>query len=44
MLLYRIRSAVGGTTTNCTVTLDGRGLVIVESESGSILFCEVPAP
>jgi len=44
MPLYRIQSTVGRMTTNCAVTPDGRGLVITESETGSILFCEVPAP
>lgn len=42
--LYRIQSAAGRSTTNCAVTPDGRGLVITESQTGSILICEVPAP
>ncbi len=42
--LYRIQATVGRMTTNCAVTPDGRGLVITESETGSILFCEVPTP
>lgn len=40
--LYRIQSYVGTMTTNCALTPDGRGVVITESETGSILIAEVP--
>ncbi len=40
--LYRIQSAIGRMTTNCVLTPDERGLVITESESGSILIADVP--
>ncbi len=32
------------TITNCALTPDGRSLVMTESDTGSILICEVPAP
>ncbi|MBV9248937.1 MAG: SMP-30/gluconolactonase/LRE family protein [Acetobacteraceae bacterium] len=41
---YRIDSCSGRSTTNCAITPDGGSLVITESDSGSILICEVPAP
>jgi gluconolactonase len=41
---YRIASCAGRMVTNCAVAPDGRTLVMTESESGSILVCEVPAP
>ncbi len=40
--LYRVQSYHGHTTTNCALTPDGRGLVITESETGSILYAEIP--
>ena len=42
--LYRIRSCAGMMTTNCALTPDERGLVITESETGSILIAEIPTP
>jgi gluconolactonase len=42
--LYRIQSCAGRMTTNCALTPDGDGLVITESETGSILIAEVPKP
>ncbi len=30
--------------TNCALAPDGRSLVMTESDTGSILICEVPAP
>jgi gluconolactonase len=42
--LYRIQSSTGRMTTNCALTPDERGLVITESESGTILIAEVPSP
>ena len=41
---YRIASCAGHTVTNCALAPDGRTLLITESETGSILTCEVPAP
>ena len=41
---YRIASCAGRTVTNCALAPDGRTLLITESETGSILTCEVPAP
>jgi gluconolactonase len=40
---YRIQSCAGRTVTNCALADDGRTLMITESETGSILTCEVPA-
>lgn len=42
--LYRIDSCAGRHVTNCALTPDGRSLVMTESETGSILITEVPAP
>ncbi len=42
--LYRIVSCAGRMVTNCALAPDGRTLLITESETGSILICEVPAP
>ena len=42
--LYRVQSYHGHMTTNCALTPDGRGLVITESETGSILYAEIPPP
>ena len=42
--LYRVQSCAGRMTTNCALTPDGRGLVITESETGSILIAEIPQP
>lgn len=42
--LYRVQSYRGHMTTNCALTPDGRGLVITESETGSILYAEIPPP
>ena len=42
--LYRVQSCAGRMTTNCALTPDGNGLVITESETGSILIAEVPKP
>jgi len=42
--LYRIQSSTGRMTTNCALTPDERGLVITESETGTILIAEVPSP
>jgi gluconolactonase len=44
MLLYRIQSCAGRMTTNCALTPDASGLVVTESETGSILIAEVPKP
>ena len=41
---YRIASCAGRMVTNCALAPDGRTLVMTESETGSILTCEVPAP
>jgi gluconolactonase len=41
---YRIASCAGRHLTNCALAPDGRTLVMTESETGSILVCEVPAP
>lgn len=40
--LYRVQSPHGSMTTNCSLTPDGRGLVITESETGTILIAEIP--
>jgi gluconolactonase len=40
---YRIASCAGRMVTNCALAPDGRTLVMTESETGSILTCEVPA-
>jgi gluconolactonase len=40
---YRIASCAGRMVTNCTLAPDGRSLVMTESETGSVLTCEVPA-
>jgi hypothetical protein len=37
-------SDAGRMTTNCALSPDGRGLVITESHTGSILIAEIPAP
>ncbi|MDE2582177.1 MAG: SMP-30/gluconolactonase/LRE family protein [Rhodospirillales bacterium] len=42
--LYRIDSCAGRMVTNCALAPDGRSLVMTESESGTILICEVPTP
>ncbi len=42
--LYRIDSCAGRMVTNCALAPDGQTLVITESETGSILACEVPPP
>jgi len=42
--LYRIDSCAGRMLTNCALTPDQRGVVMTESETGSILITEVPAP
>ena len=42
--LYRIQSSHGRMTTNCALTPDERGLVITESETGTILIAEIPPP
>ena len=44
LLLYLVEATAGRMTTGCTVIPGLCSLVIAESESGSILFCEVPAP
>ncbi len=44
MPLYRIQSSHGRMTTNCALTPDERGLVITESETGTILIAEIPPP
>jgi gluconolactonase len=41
---YRIVSCAGRMVTNCALAPDGRTLLITESETGSILTCEVPPP
>jgi gluconolactonase len=41
---YRIVSCAGRAVTNCALAPDGRTLLMTESESGSILTCEVRAP
>jgi gluconolactonase len=41
---YRIMSCAGRMVTNCALAPDGRTLLMTESETGSILTCEVPAP
>lgn len=41
---YRIISCAGRTLTNCALADDGRTLFITDSETASILACEVPAP
>jgi gluconolactonase len=41
---YRIVSCAGRTTTNCAFAPDGRTLFITDSETSSILACEVPPP
>ena len=41
---YRIASCAGRMVTNCALAPDGRTLMITESETGSILTCEVPPP
>lgn len=41
---YRIVSAAGRSTTNCVLAPDGRSVLITESETGTILIAEVPAP
>lgn len=41
---YRIVSCAGRMVTNCTLAPDGRTLLITESETGSILACEMPPP
>lgn len=43
VLLYRIVSCAGRMVTNCVIAGDGRTVLMTESESGSILACEVPA-
>jgi len=40
--LYRIMSCAGRMVTNCALAPDGRTLVMTESESGSVLVCELP--
>jgi gluconolactonase len=40
---FRIVSCAGRMVTNCALAPDGRTLVMTESESGSVLVCEVPA-
>ena len=40
----RIVSCAGRMVTNCALAPDGRTLLITESETGSILTCEVPPP
>lgn len=42
VLLYRIVSCAGRMVTNCAIAPDGRTLLMTESESGSILVCEMP--
>ena len=42
--LYRIDSCAGRMLTNCALTPDQRAVVMTESETGSILITEVPAP
>ena len=42
--LYRIDSCAGHHVTNCALTPDGASLVMTESETGSILIAEIPAP
>jgi gluconolactonase len=41
---YRIVSSAGRTLTNCAFAADGRTLFITDSETASILACEVPEP
>jgi gluconolactonase len=41
---YRIVSCAGRTLTNCAFAADGRTLFITDSETASILACEVPPP
>ncbi|MDQ2803729.1 MAG: SMP-30/gluconolactonase/LRE family protein [Pseudomonadota bacterium] len=41
---YRIESPAGRMVTNCALAPDGRTLWMTESETGSILACEVPPP
>ncbi len=41
---FRIVSCAGRTTTNCAFAADGRTLFITDSETSSILACEVPPP
>lgn len=41
---YRIDSCAGRMVTNCALAPDQRTLIITESETGSILACEVPPP
>jgi len=42
--VYRILSCAGRMITNCAIAPDGRTLMMTESETGSILVCEVPPP
>lgn len=41
---YRIVSCAGRTLTNCAFAADGKTLYITDSETSSILACDVPAP
>jgi len=41
---YAIRSCAGRMLTNCAFAPDGRTLAITDSDTGSILACEVPPP
>ncbi len=41
---YRIVSCAGRALTNCAFAADGRTLFITDSETASILACEVPPP
>ncbi len=41
---YRIDSCAGRMLTNCALAPDQRTLVMTESETGTILACEVPPP
>jgi gluconolactonase len=41
---YRFVSCGGRTLTNCAIAADGRTLFITDSETASILACEVPPP
>jgi len=41
---YRVDSCAGRMLTNCALASDQRTLVMTESETGTILACEVPPP